>query len=476
MPRCDREETDAPIGRGCRRLRVERSRDIEERREHEQRLYAQATTDVVATGLGNRFLLLTRLTDALSALSGPEDFELVLFIGDLDHFKAVNDDLGHAAGDELLRSVGKRLRQHCPGGLTVARLGGDEFAILTRRRLGDPPIQETAERLARQVSVPVHIAGRNIDPKISFGAATVGGNDTSEEALRKADVALYAAKHSGERVVVFDAALAAVTRRRLDLQHDLRSALATGTLHLLYQPVVADIEGRVVGCEALLRWHHDEYGLIPPDEFIPYAEETGLISLIGRWVLHEACREAASWPTGTTASIAVNVSPTQLKSPTFSADVAAALRSTGLTSSRLILEITEEVFMDAAATLRALTNVKALGVRIAVDDFGTGYSSLSYLQQLPLDQLKIDRSFISRLDEADTAALVSMLISLADNLNLKVVAEGVETLDQAQWLTTHARLHMQGYLYSRPVPAAILRQQLAAGIPITIGTLASHRG
>jgi diguanylate cyclase (GGDEF)-like protein len=444
-------------------------RDIEERREHEQRLYAQATSDVV-TGLGNRFLLLTGLADELGVLAaGPQDSELVLFIGDLDHFKAVNDDLGHAAGDELLRSVGMRLRAHCPGALTVARLGGDEFAILMRRRPDDPPILDTAERLAQQVGLPVNISGRDIDPKISFGVATVSAADTSEEALRKADVALYAAKRSGEGVAVFDAALAAVTRRRLALQNDLRSALASGTLELLYQPVVADLEGRVVGYEALLRWHHREHGLIPPDEFIPYAEETGLINIIGRWVLHEACREAASWPAGTSVSIAVNVSPTQLKSPTFSSDVAAALRSTGLAPSRLILEITEEVFMDAAVTLRALTTVKALGVRIAIDDFGTGYSSLSYLQQLPLDQLKVDRSFISRLDEADTAALVGMLISLADNLNLDIVAEGVETLDQAQWLTRHAQLHMQGYLYSRPVPAAVLHRQLETGLANPIG-------
>jgi diguanylate cyclase (GGDEF)-like protein len=408
-----------------------------------ERVSHQAEHDSL-TGLPNRKVLVDRLVDA------PEPATAVLFV-DLDDFKDVNDGLGHHAGDILLCQVAERLRAAVRDRDMVARLGGDEFAVL----VFDPKPgagQHVAQRVIQAFDEPFDLLGQRVNISASVGIAE--GGVTPDELLRSADVAMYRAKAAGKgRMALFEPGMDHAAGERLSLHADLANAITAGQLRLLYQPVLDLADGSLRGGEALVRWQHPELGLLTPDRFIGLAEDTGLIGMLGKWVLDEACEQALSWPDD--VAIAVNVSPRQLDDPGIVLEVAAALERTGILPRRLILEITETVLAhDADTVVPRLHELRALGVRIAVDDFGTGYSSLGALVHLPVDILKIDRAFITGMLQQEAAAdLVQVLIDMGRTLGLDVVAEGIEEMEQALALADrHCQLG-QGFLYSRPVPA-----------------------
>ncbi|MBB3082921.1 putative bifunctional diguanylate cyclase/phosphodiesterase [Geodermatophilus sabuli] len=433
--------------------------DITDRKRAEEALAHQAFHDTL-TGLANRALFADSVDRALQnrARGGPS--AAVVFI-DLDGFKAVNDTLGHQAGDALLRQVADRLRSAVRAGDTVARLGGDEFAVLVQQP-GDRQDEAgaTAARVLDVLARPIELAGQRVAVTGSIGIAVAHDDATGESLVRDADIAMYAAKVAGRgRAVVFDPAMrtAAVERRRLE--QELTGALARDEFRLVYQPVVDLADDRVVGFEALLRWRSPELGAVPPDVFVPVAEDLGLIGDIGAWVLREACRTAAAWRrehgVAADATMAVNVSAVQLASPQLLEDVRAALAASGLPASALVLEVTETALVDdperAAASLTAL---RALGVQLALDDFGTGYSSLGYLQEFTVDVLKIDRSFVATIPaDGELPPIVRGLIDLARALDLEVVAEGVETPAQRARLQAGRCARAQGYLFAAPLEA-----------------------
>jgi diguanylate cyclase (GGDEF)-like protein len=375
---------------------------------------------------------------------------------DLDRFKPVNDTLGHGIGDELLKLVAERLRKSVRESDTVARLGGDEFAII------QPFVQQPngatalASRIIETLSTPFAIGDHYIEIGTSIGIA-VAPNDgnSAEQLLKNADLALYRAKSDGRGVYRFFAPeMDAKMRKRRELEMDLRAALPNNELELFYQPLVDVAAGKVTGFEALLRWRNPLRGLVPPNDFIPLAEEIGLIAPIGAWVLHQACTEAASWPNH--ISVAVNLSPIQFKSERLLLDIVAALGSSGLSPKRLELEITETVMLhDTEATLAMLRQIKALGVAIAMDDFGTGYSSLSYLRKFPFDKIKIDQSFVREISaEDESMAVVRAVMGLGSSLGIVTIAEGVETAEQLKTLRAEGCTMAQGFLFSAAVPAA----------------------
>ncbi len=441
-------------------------RDVTERTRLQDQLTFQAFHDPL-TGLANRALFLDRVERRLARMRSSSGPPAVLML-DLDDFKSVNDSMGHSAGDALLVAVAGRLRDCVRGGDTVARLGGDEFAIVLSDCQSEQELSEVADRILAAVRQPVAICDRQVITGASVGAAVATPGEPPEDLLRDADAALYAAKRRGKgRYERFDPRMTGQIARRVQLKSDLRRALDDGELHVLYQPIVNLDSGRTRAFEALLRWRHPSLGLVPPLEFIPLAEETGLILDIGRWVVHEACAqtrryddEHAPWEA---PAVTVNVSGRQLESAAFVDDVRAALSATGLQPSRLVLEITESVLLqDLAAMAARLESLKRIGVRIAIDDFGTGYSSLSYLHQLPVDLVKIDKSFVNGLVGADPRkrALVEGVIGLIAALGLKSVAEGIENPEQLQRLRALACEHGQGYLFAPPLPA----EQLPAWI------------
>ena len=421
------------------------------------------------TELPNRALFLDRLGRACerSARRSGSPYS-VLFI-DVDDFKVVNDSLGHLVGDRLLSAVALRIQGALRLQDTVARLGGDEFAVL----LEDTPessAMTAAERVLTELRTPFDLpTGHTVHVSASIGLVTSrGATDLPEELLRDADVAMYCAKGKGKhRFVVFEPAMRAHLQARTELEAELRAAVTGQQFTVHYQPVVDARAGAVVGTEALLRWEHPRRGLVPPGEFVPLAEDTGLIVPIGSMVLHEACRQTAQWrevPETAHLTLSVNLSPRQLSEPTLIEDVRDALVSSGLPPRALVLEITENLLVgDIAGASSRLDELKALGVRLAVDDFGTGYSSLSYLSRLPVDVLKVDRSFVAGIvDGVSAGKLAWAVLALADSLDLETVAEGVETPEQAQALLTEGCTRLQGFLYSRPVPAAILPGTVAA--------------
>ncbi|WP_298458599.1 bifunctional diguanylate cyclase/phosphodiesterase [uncultured Cellulomonas sp.] len=420
------------------------------------------------TGLANRTFLRETLATALRRGTPVS----VLFI-DLDDFKDVNDSMGHSVGDHLLQGVADRLRGCVRGVDLVARLGGDEFALLVQ---GEPDTaRAVAQRVLRALVDPVHVDGRLLVVTGSVGIADPGGDPHAsvESLLRNADLAMYLAKATGKnQVVVYADGMDRAIRDKADLTADLGRALADDQLEVYYQPTVALSGGSASGYEALLRWHHPTRGPVPPDVFIPLAEEGGHIVPIGAWVLRTATRQAADWSelTGVPVDVAVNLSPHQLADDDVLTLVADALATSGLPARRLTLEITEGVLVrDVDAVTERLTRLRALGVRIAIDDFGTGYSSLSYLRRLPVDTVKIDRSFVSDLGTGGTATtLVSSIIELARSLHLDVVAEGVETEQQATILRDLRCARAQGYLYARPLPAA----EVEMATPVPASTLA----
>ena len=418
--------------------------DVTDRHLLEGELRHQAYHDAL-TGLPNRTLLVERLGEILR-----DDRTVSVLFVDLDDFKDVNDGLGHQAGDDLLIGVAERLRGAVRDGDIVARLGGDEFAVLVSGgEHGEA--QHVARRIIESLATPFEIAGTRVRIGASVGIAT-GAAHGVNDLLRNADVAMYRAKAAGKgTLALFEPGMHDTATERLSLHADLAGAIESGQFRLLYQPVFDLETGMLRSGEALVRWQHPRMGLLGPDKFIPLAEDTGLIVPLGLWVLEAACTEALSWPDD--VGVAVNLSPRQLEEESFVDDLRAVLRRTGLRPGRLVLEITESVVaQDGAAVVARLASVRDEGVRIAIDDFGTGYSSLGSLMQLPVDVLKIDRSFVATMLERPAGtALVKVLIDMGRTLGLEVVAEGIETTDQAWTLINHQCQLGQGYLYSRPV-------------------------
>jgi diguanylate cyclase (GGDEF)-like protein len=423
--------------------------DITEHRRAEKKIAHMARHDSL-TDLPNRVLLRDRLTQALAGVHRGE--KLAVLYLDLDHFKSVNDTLGHHIGDELLKTVAGRLRENVREIDTVARVGGDEFAII---QVGADQPHETAmlaRRICEALKAPYDLHGHAVIVDTSIGIAISPGDGTEpNELLRNADMALYGAKADGRGGYrFFEPAMDARMKGRRTLELALRHALVNGEFELYYQPLVGLADRRITCCEALLRWHHPERGMVPPAEFIPVAEEIGLIVPLGEWVLRRACADAATWPPE--VKVAVNLSPIQVMNQNLVSVVVGALAASGLPANRLELEITESVLMqNTDNTLSALHRLRELGVRISMDDFGTGYSSLSYLRSFPFDKIKIDRCFISGLaDGDDSVAIVLAIAGLAKNLGIMTTAEGVETQAQLQQVRALGCTEMQGFLFSPP--------------------------
>ncbi|GAA2657708.1 putative bifunctional diguanylate cyclase/phosphodiesterase [Paractinoplanes durhamensis] len=443
-------------------------RDVTRQRDLEYDLRHQALHDVL-TGLPNRKLFLDRLEHAMARARAAGDAATVLYL-DLDGFKKVNDSLGHNAGDALLRTTAERLVAALRPHDTVARLGGDEFAVLLEG--ADQPTAETyAQACLDALNQPFVMHGRKAMVSVSIGMVSpIAAYTDAEEVLRNADVAMYAAKAYGKGCFqVFESHMHEQLLDKLDSEARLRDAVHRGELRLHVQPVVALPGRRVGGVEALVRWQDPERGLQQPGSFIPLAEETGLIAEIDRWVLFEACQAVKRWqdlaPEASPAWVSVNLSAVELEIPDLTDRVAYALATTGLSPHCLVLELTETVLMrDLAVTAARLEELRELGVKIAIDDFGTGYSSLGYLRDIPVDVLKVDRSFITGLvGNQRQQELVSAVLQLGHTLGLKVVVEGIETEDQLQLLTRMGCRYAQGYHLGRPEPVATLIERLAAG-------------
>jgi diguanylate cyclase (GGDEF)-like protein/PAS domain S-box-containing protein len=435
--------------------------DLSDRRLAEARIQHMALYDWL-TGLPNRVLFRERLHAAL-AQAPPHGVGFAVLCLDLDRFKAVNDLLGHAVGDRLLQMVSSRLHGVVREGDTVARVGGDEFVIIQLGISHADQAAMLAERLISELAQPFDLDGREaqIGASVGIALAPLHGNDP-DRLLGYADVALYDAKMQGRRQVrIFTPDMDRKLRNRTELERDLRRTVAEQRLHLNFQPQFLLPNETLVGAEALLRWNDPQRGFVPPAEFIPIAEECGLINMIGQWVLHTACLEAASWPGA--LRMAVNVSPAQFHTGNLIAVTQRVLHDTGIDPDRLELEITEGVLLlDTEATRATLVGLKSLGVRITLDDFGTGYSSLSYLRRMPFDKIKIDRSFVAAMGHDPAAtALVRSIIGLAKGLGLEINAEGVETEAQAKLLRDEGCEEVQGFYYGRPLPAREFAKLLA---------------
>jgi diguanylate cyclase (GGDEF)-like protein len=417
-----------------------------------------AATHDALTGLPNRVLLADRLAQA-TAQSERYSRGFAVLVVDLDRFKSINDSLGHIAGDDMLKEVARRLSQMLRKADTLARLGGDEFVLVLNEISGPRDAETVASKVLASMADPVELSGLDVQISASIGISVFPEDGTDAETLlQHADAAMYHAKKNGRNAFQFFAPVMNVfARERLELESGLRRALVQGEFELHYQPKVDVDSGRIDSAEALIRWHHPKRGLTAPSGFIPIAEETGLIVPIGEWVLYEACRQAREWQTDgmRPLRIAVNLSATQFKQKNLVATVREALAAAGLDPGYLELELTESAVMqDPESSIQVLRQLSGLGVRISVDDFGTGYSSLSYLRRLPLDKLKIDRSFISGVAASrDDAEIVRAIVSLAHSLHLKVIAEGVETEDQLTFLRGLGCDQYQGFHCSPPVPA-----------------------
>ncbi len=426
--------------------------DVTERRHAEERIAHMARHDAL-TDLPNRMLLRERLEHELKRVKRGENLAVLCL--DLDHFKSVNDTLGHPIGDELLKLVADRLRGCTREPDTIARLGGDEFAIIMTQMHQPTDASVLARRIRESIIRPYQVDGHQIVSDISIGIS-IAPIDSAEpdQLLKNADMALYDAKADGRGTYrFFEAEMDKRMKERRDLEMDLRQALSNNQFALHYQPLVNLQTNDITAFEALLRWNHPTKGLISPADFVPIAEETGLIVSIGEWVLRMACKETANWPDH--VKVAVNLSPAQLKSKNLVPMVMSALADSGMPANRLQLEITETLLMqNTFATLATLHQLRKLGVQIAMDDFGTGYSSLSYLRSFPFDKIKIDRSFIQDLSKgAEPRAIVHAVAGLAKCLNMISTAEGVETQQQLDTLQAVGCTEMQGYLFSRARPA-----------------------
>lgn len=437
--------------------------DITERRRAEERITHLAHYDAL-TDLPNRTLFHDRLKRELTHLA-PGRQLAVLYI-DIDEFKSVNDSLGHMIGDELLKSVAASLAACARKSDFVARLGGDEFAIIQTGIEDTDDVMRLVSRIFEAIRSPYQCLGHQVttDASIGIALAPQDGSDV-DQILKNADLAMYAAKAAGRRTYrFFEPDMEAEVRARRSLEMDLRQALVDGGFEVYYQPCLGLESNAITGCEALVRWRHPQRGMISPAEFVPLAEDTGLINQLGEWVLTTACKEAATWPAD--VRLAVNVSPIQFKTGTLALKVMKALAETGLAASRLELEITEAVLIrDDEAALAVLHDLRAIGVRIALDDFGTGYSSLSYLQRFPFDKIKIDRCFISDIAEPEgSSCIVQAVVTIAADRHMTTTAEGVETEAQRDLLRELGCSEMQGYLFSAPRPAAEIRPMLFADL------------
>jgi diguanylate cyclase (GGDEF)-like protein len=431
--------------------------DITERRRTEEQITHLAHYDAL-TDLPNRALFHQRLQLELARIA--PDGQLAVFYIDIDEFKSVNDSLGHLIGDELLKFVADSLRRCVGGPNFVARLGGDEFAIVQTAVKTQDQVSDLVTRVFDAIRTPYDCLGHQLTTDASVGIALAPQHGvTLDQILKNADLAMYAAKSAGRRTYrFFEPDMDAQAKARRKLEMDLRQAITDCALEVYYQPCVSLADNKITGCEALVRWRHSERGMISPAEFIPIAEETGLINELGEWVLTTACAQAATWPDD--IRLAVNVSPVQFRSATLALKIVAALAASGLPANRLELEITEAVLIrDDEAALAILHQLRAIGVRIALDDFGTGYSSLSYLQRFPFDKIKIDRCFVNDIAEpGGSSGIVRAVVNIAAERHMTTTAEGVETEQQQELLRALGCSEMQGYLFSRPKPAAEIRQ------------------
>ena len=472
LGKATRQLTEAPGGRAIEIINrplkgggwVATIEDITERRRADEKIAHLAHYDGL-TDLPNRILFRERLEQSLKAIRPGEQLA-VLYI-DIDEFKSVNDALGHPIGDELLKGVAERLRGCLKETDVAARLGGDEFAVIQTAIKDRSETTRLVDEIHSAIRQPFECMGHLITTDASIGIALAPGDGVDlDQLLKNADLALYGAKGDGRRTYrFFEAGMDARARARRSLELELRQAISDGSLETYYQPVVNIEDGKISSCEALLRWRHPERGMISPAEFIPIAEDSGLINQLGLWVLNAACAEAATWPDH--VRVAVNVSPVQFRSQALALNVAAALAACGLPASRLELEITEAVLIrDDEAALDMLHQLRKLGVRIALDDFGTGYSSLSYLQRFPFDKIKIDRSFIKDIaGPGASSSIVQAVVNIAAASDMTTTAEGVETEQQRNLLYILGCTEMQGYLFSPAIPAAEVRRLLL-----------SHRG
>ncbi len=438
--------------------------DLTEKRRSEAEITRLALFDGL-TGLANRQRMRLSL-DQMLAQTAASYRSVSLLLLDLDRFKAVNDTLGHQTGDALLKQVAQRLLRAVGEAGLVGRLGGDEFQVVLPSECSRDRLSELAGSVISALSQPYFIDGSSITIGCSVGISIApdDGHD-SETLVRNADLALYAAKAEGRGVHRFyRGEMLAGAQNRKQLEDDLRHALAQNQLHVAYQPVVSTLDARIVGYEALLRWDHPVKGAISPAEFIPIAEDCGLIESIGEWVLRTATAEAAGWPEW--VRVAVNVSPIQFANPALPAVVANALARSGIAARRLELEITESVFLnETASSEQMFASLKGLGVRLALDDFGTGYSSLGYLRKAPFDKIKIDQSFVRGAAVAGNrnAAIIKAIVTLADTLGMETTAEGVETQDEIALIRELGCSHIQGFVYGRAVGAAAVLAQHAGG-------------
>jgi diguanylate cyclase (GGDEF)-like protein/PAS domain S-box-containing protein len=446
--------------------------DVTAQKELEEQLQYQAFHDPL-TGLPNRALFADRLGQALARADRRSDESLAVLFLDVDDFKTINDGIGHEAGDELLVMVARTLRSCIRPMDTAARLGGDEFAILLQDQAEASASKDVADRILEALRSPIVIGGREIVIGATIGIANLlTGHETALELMRNADAAMYAAKRQGKgRHETFAPKMQAAVARRLELAGEMRRGVERGEFTVHYQPIVRLDDGTIDSLEALVRWRHPRRGLVLPGEFIPEAEENGQVTAIGRFVLEQSCREARAWhdaiADGTAPALAVNVSARQFRDPALPGLVVEALSQTGLDASALTLEITETTIMeDTDTAIERLQHLKDLGVRLAIDDFGTGYSSLSYLRRLPVDILKVDKSFVDDIGAGGQAlALARVIVSIGQTLHLDTVAEGVEGSAQAAALTRLGCEVAQGFHFARPLPPGDV-----------IGWLADHRG
>jgi diguanylate cyclase (GGDEF)-like protein/PAS domain S-box-containing protein len=436
--------------------------DVTDRRRADEKIAHLAHYDAL-TDLPNRVLFRERIERELQGTSRGEQFAL-LYI-DVDEFKGINDSLGHHVGDELLKAVAARIRDCIKETDHVARLGGDEFAVIQTGVKDPGDVIEFVTRIHDAIREPYECLGHQLSTDASIGIALAPRDGTElDQLIKNADLAMYGAKADGRRTYrFFEPAMDAQAKARLTLERDLRQALVDGGFDLHYQPFVDLNSNEVTGCEALLRWHHPERGMVSPADFVPVAEDTGLIVELGEWVLRTACAEAATWPAH--VRLAVNVSPIQLKCPTLALKIASALAASGLAANRLELEITEAVLIrDDETALAILHQLRAIGIRIALDDFGTGYSSLSYLKRFPFDKIKIDRCFVEDIAEIDgSSVIVQAVVNIAGARDMTTTAEGVETVGQKEMLRRLGCTEMQGYLFSAAKPGPEVRLLFGTG-------------
>ena len=456
-----------------KQMHLELQREIANRRRAEALLVYDALHDAL-TGLPNRTLLVERIEQAIRTARYDSTYQFAVLFIDLDRFKLINDSLGHTIGDELLVAISTRFRHCLRNSDIVARLGGDEFTVLLEGIQDASDATQVAQRILESLCKPFNLKGHTVASSASIGI--VMGSTAYESAadlLRDADIAMYHAKETGRACyALFDRELHVQTLKALQIQNDLRQALERQEFILCYQPIVSLSTGKLIGFEALVRWHHPQQGFISPGEFISVAEETGFIIFLGEWVLREACRQMRQWqlqfPLHSPLTISVNISGKQFSQVNFVQQIEQILLETGFDAHLLKLEITESVLMEnAQSSTTMLSQIQALGIRLSIDDFGTGYSSLSYLHRLRLDTLKIDRSFVRDVDlSVEKIEIIRTIIALAWNLGMDVVAEGIETKKQLFQLRSLKCEYGQGYLFAKPLDRAAIEALLAQDLPL----------